>query len=89
MASSGSGSWNVLPKIHLTAPLAGLVRGVANPNPFQAPDDRRHSNRRANKPALLLQKIFKHQMDRDLAAMSIAPLGRFPPNVTKLSAEFG
>jgi hypothetical protein len=89
MASSGLGSSQVFAKIHLTAPLAGLVRGAAHPNPFQASDERRHSKRRANTPALPLQKIFKHQMDRDLAARNISPLGRFPQIVTKLLAEFG
>jgi hypothetical protein len=38
---------------------------------------------------LLPQKILKYQMDSDLAAMGMAPLGGFPPIVTKLLAEFG
>jgi hypothetical protein len=79
----------LFPKIRLTAPAVSLVRRAAHRDPFQASDDRRHSNRRTNTPAVLLRKIFKHQMDRDLAAMGIAPLGGFPPIVTKLLAEFG
>jgi hypothetical protein len=38
---------------------------------------------------LLPQKILRYQMDRDIAAMGMAPLGGFPPIVAKLLAEFG